>query len=61
MSKFIELIKALAPFFKSQEAVDQAYLAEAIDIIDLERRMRVIDGRDRHSSCELAYGFTAPC
>jgi len=60
MSKFIELIKALAPYFKSQEAVDEAYLAEAIDVIDLERRMRVIDGRARNRSRELAFGFTAP-
>jgi hypothetical protein len=45
MSKLIELIQALLPRFETQTERDEAYLNEAVDIYDLERRMREVDGR----------------
>jgi len=39
---------------QSQNERDEAYLAEAVDIYDLERRMREIDSR----GCYLASGST---
>lgn len=57
MSRLIELIKALAPRFKSQEELNDTYLADAIDIINLERRMREIDIRARNSYYEPAFGL----
>jgi hypothetical protein len=40
MSNLIRLIKALAPHLQSQKALDDAYLAQATDICDLESRMQ---------------------
>jgi hypothetical protein len=51
MSKLIELIKVLVPNLKSQKELDDAYLAQAPDIFDLERRMLGIEARSRSSSC----------
>jgi hypothetical protein len=48
MSHWIERIKALIPQLPSQEELDQAYLNDAVDIFDVERRMAEIDHRPRH-------------
>jgi hypothetical protein len=45
MSKLIELIEAYQPKLRSQEDREFAYLCEAVDIYDLERRMREVDNR----------------
>ncbi len=45
MSKLIELIQALLPHVETQAERDEAYLNDSVDIYDLERRMREIDGR----------------
>lgn len=45
MSKLIEFIRAWLPQVQTQEERDEAYLAEAVDLYDLERRMREIDAR----------------
>jgi len=50
MSNILKLIKALALHFKSQKEIDDAYLAQASDIHDLERRMRDIEIRNRWAS-----------
>lgn len=50
MSNFIQLIKALVPNVKSQKAVDDAYLAQASDIHDLEMRMAAVEVRNFWSS-----------
>ena len=47
MSLFAELIKAFEPIFQSQKDIDDQYLAEAVSVYDLERRMRDIDQRAR--------------
>jgi hypothetical protein len=50
MSSILKLIKALASQFKSQKEIDDAYLAQASDVHDLERRMRDIEIRNRWAS-----------
>ena len=57
MSNFLRLTKALIPFIQSQHERDEAYLADAADIHDLERRMREIDARGRHPTSDVALGF----
>lgn len=48
MSLFIKLIQALSVHYKSRENLDEAYLAESVNIHDLERRMRELDHRARN-------------
>ncbi len=43
MSKLIELLKACLPELRSHKDRANAYLNDAVDIYDLERRMREID------------------
>lgn len=43
MNKFIEMLQDLVR--PEQAAQEEAYLAESVDIYDLERRMRELDGR----------------
>ena len=57
MSRIFSLIKALLPSMQSQQERDEAYLAESVDIYDLERRMREVDGRSRNSFSGLQYGL----
>jgi hypothetical protein len=47
MSSLLQLLQSLLPTVESQSERDEAYLAEAIDIHDLERRMRSIEQRGR--------------
>jgi hypothetical protein len=47
MSRLLKLIKNLLPRTESPYRRDEAYLAQAVDIYDLERRMREIDERGR--------------
>ena len=48
--EFIDAIKAHLPVIETQAARDEAYLAESVDIYDLERRMREIDQRGQNRS-----------
>ena len=57
MSKFIELIKALLPEVESQSERDEAYLSQAVDIYDLERRMHEIDNRANTLATGLQFGL----
>lgn len=50
MSLLTQLIKAISPSSQSQQDQELAWLCQACDTIDLERRMREIDLRDRHAS-----------
>ena len=47
LHKFIEALFSSVPSLRETK---QDYLAEAVDIYDLERRMREIDARGRGSS-----------
>ena len=57
MSKLLELIKALKPSAEPQRVRDEAYLAESVDIYDLERRMREIDCRGQNGSGSFWLGL----
>ena len=57
MLNFLSLLKALVPSMPMQRERDEAYLAEALDIYDLERRMREIDAKGRHPTGDFALGF----
>jgi Protein of unknown function (DUF3563) len=54
MPRLLEFIKALIPRIEPQDVRDEAYLAESVDIYDLERRMREIDQRSRIASQGLS-------
>jgi len=56
MSTFIELIRAIVRSLDSPHEPDEAYLAAAVDIQDLERRMRAIDSRGRQVPTDVALG-----
>jgi hypothetical protein len=60
MSKLIDLIKSLFPAFRSQHDIEEAFLSEASDVCDLERRMRLIDSDTRAGSRGLIYGTQMP-
>ncbi len=45
MSRLLGLVRALFPHLESPRERDEAFLAQAVDNYDLERRMREIDAR----------------
>jgi hypothetical protein len=49
MNHLVELIKSFIPPMSSQLARDEAYLSEAVDIYDVERRIWEIDHRASQS------------
>ena len=57
MSKLFGLIQALLPDVEPQQARDQAYLAQSVDIYDLERRMRELDQRSRGAGNDLTFSL----
>lgn len=57
MSTFLNALKSLLPTIQSQHERDDAYLGEAVDIYDLERRMREIDERGRSRSYGVSLGL----
>ncbi|MDI1244488.1 MAG: DUF3563 family protein [Rhodoferax sp.] len=60
MSRLIEIIKSFLPAFRSQHDIEEAFLSEASDVSDLERRMRLIDADTRESARGLLYGKLMP-
>lgn len=59
MSKLLKLLKSLLPSVESQKERDEAYMAGAVDIYDLERRMREIDERGRRNWSPIVHGLYA--
>jgi hypothetical protein len=57
MSHLLSLLRSVLPSIESQAERDEAYLAAAVDLRDLERRMREIDGRGRHEASPIASGL----
>ena len=45
MSKLLKLIRAFVPCIGTPAGPDAAYLGKAVDIADLERRMREVEAR----------------
>jgi hypothetical protein len=59
MSKLLNFLKSLLPAIESQTERDEAYMADAVDLYDLERRMREIDGRGRNTWAPVTHGLFA--
>jgi hypothetical protein len=57
VSKLLGLIQALLPEIEPQRNRDQAYLAQSVDIYDLERRMREIDQRGRSAASDVTFSL----
>lgn len=57
MSALFAFLKNLRPIIESQRERDEAYLAAATDLNDLERRMRAIDQRGRRGLPAIAVGL----
>ncbi|WP_418320193.1 DUF3563 family protein [Piscinibacter sakaiensis] len=57
MKYLYESIRRWLPVMQSQRERDDNYLAEAVDIRDLERRMREIDARNRGPQPSLGFGL----
>lgn len=59
MNTILTFLKSLLPVIESQQERDEAYLAESVDILDLERRMRSIDERGRNRMGGITFGLYA--
>lgn len=57
MTNLLNFLKALRPSIQSQKERDDAYVAAAVDLYDLERRMREVDARGRGSWSPIAHGL----
>ena len=57
MKKLLNLLKSLLPAVESQKERDEAYMAAAVDLYDLERRMREIDERGRRNWSPITHGL----
>jgi len=57
MYDWLRLIDDMVPSMQLQHESDEAYLAEAEDVCDLERRMRRIDARGRDAESPFALGL----
>jgi hypothetical protein len=57
MSNFVDFLRTLVPGMRSQRERDEGYLAEAMDLYDLERRIRQIEARDREARSDVPLGL----
>lgn len=56
-SSLFSFLRHLLPNIQSQQERDELYLGDAVDIYDLERRMREIDCRSRSEQTGLPLGL----
>ena len=59
MNTLLNILKSLRPTIESQRERDDAYIAGAVDICDLERRLREVDARGRGNWSPIASGLYA--
>ena len=57
MNALLHSLKSFFPSVQSQQERDEAYMADAVDLYDLERRMREIDARGRTNWSPIAHGL----
>jgi hypothetical protein len=57
MSTVMQLLKALLHRNGQRDVSDEAYLANAVDIHELERRMRAIEERGRSPLSDMHFEF----
>lgn len=48
MTKFWAYLKSLFPAAPNQRQLDEQYLAESYDLVDLERRLKELERRNPH-------------
>ena len=59
MKNLLQLLKSFRPRIEGLPDRDAAYLAGAVDICDLELRLRQIDGRGHGRWSPIAHGLYA--
>ena len=59
MFTLIHTVQSFVDLFRPQRELDETYLAQASDLCDLERRMRVIDDRGRDAASGITLGLYA--
>lgn len=57
MSKFLDFLGTMVPFIRPQRERDETYLAEALDLYDLERRIRQVEARGREARSDVPLGL----
>jgi len=57
MNTVLRFLKSFIPVVESREEHDERYLAQAVDICDLERRLREVDERGRANLSPVALGL----
>jgi hypothetical protein len=57
MTLLLQLIQSLFAVPQAQRDIDEAYLAQSVDIHELERRMREIDQRGRSENHAVMLGL----
>ncbi len=57
MSNLLNVLKSILPSVETQTQRDEAYLSEAVDLYDLEHRMRDIDSRGRANWSPIVFGL----
>ncbi len=57
MSSLLNFLRHLFPMSPSQADIDEAYLADSVDLYELEHRMRLLDRRGRAPAWPLACGL----
>jgi hypothetical protein len=57
MSTVLRFLKSLFAVIPPQREIDEAYLAQSVDMNDLERRMREIDCRGRSATQGVMLGL----
>jgi hypothetical protein len=59
MKTLLKFLESFLPVIEPQRERDERYLAGAVDIYDLERRMHDIDARGRGRQSPIAVGLYA--
>lgn len=57
MTTLLNFLKSILPTVETQADRDEAYLAAAVDLYDLEHRMHDIDSRGRANWSPIACGL----
>ena len=57
MTNFLGFLRTLVPFMRSQRERDETYLAEAMDLYELERRIRQVEARGREARSDVPLGL----
>ncbi len=59
MSTLLQRLKSLLVRAATRHDTDEQYLADAVDVYDLERRMRELDDRTSHPMSDIRFGLNS--